>query len=99
REVGPGERVLTRVRLRNLAPIPLGLGSGKSINTRLLFVPSIEAGGRVRSPEGEVIDVNRRLRLMPGQELECVVWPEAGASGYTAEQASTFPTRLSCRVI
>jgi hypothetical protein len=99
KQVSPGEPVLARVRLRNLSPIPLALGAGKCLNTRLLFVPSIEAGGRVRSPEGEVIDVSRRLRLMPGEELECLVWPEAGASGYSAEQASTFPTRVSWRIL
>jgi hypothetical protein len=93
------ERVLARVRIRNLSPIPLSLGGGKPINSRLLFIPAMEAGGRVQGTDGEVIDINRRLRLMPNEEIECFVWPEAGVAGVASEQAATFPTRVSWRVL
>jgi tetratricopeptide (TPR) repeat protein len=92
-------RVQVRVKLRNLSPIPLALGTGLPINTRLLFIPSLEAGGQVQTPGDEVIDVNRRLRLMPGEELEFIASPEVGVAGYTTEQVSTFPARISWRVI
>jgi hypothetical protein len=93
------DRAMTRVRIRNLAPIPLGMGTGRPINTRLLFSSVMETAGHVQAPDAEVVEVNRRLRLMPGEELECVVWPEAGTAGYAAEQACALPTRLFWRVI
>ncbi len=36
---------------------------------------------------------------MPGENVECIVWPEVGMAGYAAEQACTFPTRSSWRVV
>jgi tetratricopeptide (TPR) repeat protein len=93
------DRVQVRVKLRNLSPIPLALGTGLPINTRLLFIASMEAGGNVQAPGGEVVEVNRRLRLLPGQELEFIASPEVGLAGYAAEKASMFPTRISWRVI
>jgi len=98
---GATEQVKVRVRLRNLSPVPMALGAGRTINTRLLFLPSLMGnktmGANMLDPE--VIEVDRRLRLMPNEEMECVVSPEVGLVGYALEQASYFPSRLRWRVV
>ncbi len=48
-KASPLDRVQVRVKLRNLSPIPVGLGAGRPINTRLLFIPGMEAAGRVQT--------------------------------------------------
>ncbi|HYE62327.1 MAG TPA: hypothetical protein VD997_10045 [Phycisphaerales bacterium] len=89
-----------RVRLKNLSPIPLGVGSSRTINTRLLFVPSMaNNAGAALMLEPEVIEIDRRLRLMPGEELVCEVWPEVGMVGFAVQQNSHFPSRIRWRVI
>jgi hypothetical protein len=96
---GPMDRVQLRVKLRNLSPIPVGVGAGRPINTRLLFIPGMESAGKLQGLDSEVIEVNRRLRLLPGEDVECIVWPEVGMAGYAAEQACAFPARSSWRVV
>lgn len=95
------QRVPVRVRLKNLLPIPAGFGSGRTISTRLFFAPSLEVGVRTRndSAAGEVIELDRRLRLNPGEELSVLVNPDAGLIGYLAEVAAADPSRLRWRVL
>ena len=93
------DQVSVRVKVRNLSPVPLGVGSGRPINSRLLFNPAMEVGGKVQVPDAEVLDIGHRLRLMPNEEMECVVWPEAGMVGYVAQASSEFPSRVSWRVL
>lgn len=90
-----------RVRLRNVSSVPMGLGSGRAMNSRLFFGPMLEIGARARNDQavGEVVEVDRRLRLLPGEELEVMAWPEAGLVGYLAEVASDRPSRVRWRVI
>ncbi|MCE7974060.1 MAG: hypothetical protein DYG92_07000 [Leptolyngbya sp. PLA1] len=95
-----GEAVEAQVQIKNLAPIPLALGSGKPLNSRLFFGPNLEIGVRSRSDDasGEVFDVDRRLRLMPNEEISERVWPETGLVGWLSEVASPNATRLRWRV-
>lgn len=95
-----GEAVQAEVQIKNLAPIPLALGSGKPLNSRLFFGPNLEIGVRSRSDDasGEVFDVDRRLRLMPNEEISERVWPETGLVGWLSEVASPNATRLRWRV-
>lgn len=96
-----GEAVDARVKLRNLAPIPLALGSGKPLNSRLFFGPNLEIGIRSRSDEasGEVFDIDRRLRLMPSEEITERVWPETGLVGWLSEVSASSATRLRWRIL
>ncbi len=95
------EPVGVRVRVRNLCQVPLGLGAGRTINTRLLFLPSIIGNRNIPANmlDPEVIEVDRRLRLMPNEEMECIVSPEVGIVGYALEQTSYFPSRVRWRVV
>jgi len=94
------QRVNVRVVLKNLAPIPLGLGSDRSMSTQLLFGPSMDVGvhGMGDTIE-EVVELDRRLRLMPGEELHATVWPESGLVGWISQLGCASTSRLRWRVL
>lgn len=75
-----------RVRVRNSSPMPLSLGSDRSINTRFLLAPRYAAtgSGLAYEPEPEVVESLGRLRLLPGESAEAVVWADAGFSGWVS---------------
>lgn len=99
--LSPLERGTVTLTMRNTSTIPLGVGSDKPINTRFLFAPKLELGAldRPTTSESEVIDLARRLRLLPGETLQAAVTPELGLVGYAAQNASASPSRLSWRVL
>ncbi|CAG0987482.1 hypothetical protein PHYC_02104 [Phycisphaerales bacterium] len=90
-----------RMTIRNVSPKPLGMGSGRTVNSRFFFGPSLETGVRVRDDfaAGEVVELDRRLRLRAGDQLEADVWPEVGLVGWLEEVGSDKPSRLRWRVI
>ncbi len=96
---GTLDRGNVRVILRNLSPAPMGLGSGRAISTRLLFVPALEGRIPMNRLEPEVFELDRRLRLMPSEEVQYVLWPEVGEVGFAIQQSGEFPTRVRWRVI
>ncbi|MBI1367467.1 MAG: hypothetical protein GC162_02310 [Planctomycetes bacterium] len=58
------------VTVTNSAPIPLSLGRGASINGSVFLIPLVTINnGLPRYLPPQVIDLNRRLRLDPGQSL------------------------------
>lgn len=95
------DRSEVRVRFKNLSSIPLGMGSGRTINTRLFFGPNLEIGVRSRGDAavGEVFDADRRLRLMPAEEMVVTLWPDVGLAGYLAEAGSFQTARVRWRVL
>lgn len=86
--------------VRNISPIPLGMGSDRVVNSRLLFSPNLERkDGSSQVAEAEFVEINRRLRLLPGEMLSTRLWPEVGLTGLLSEVACIAPTRLRWRVI
>lgn len=89
------------VSIRNNGRRPLGFGASRTINSRLEFAPHASFAGRsvlsVLRPE--VLDVERRLRLLPREEVRVRVTPEVGAMGWVCETLSAVPGTLSWRVI
>lgn len=86
--VGLFDKVGVRLRLRNVSRVPLGLGPDRPINSRLLSVPSMRFGSvplRKQSHNG-VISLDRRLRLLPREELIVEFWPDNGISGLTMQE-------------
>ncbi|MEZ6244215.1 MAG: hypothetical protein R3B57_14365 [Phycisphaerales bacterium] len=73
--IGATERATIHVRLQNVAPIPLALGSGRPISSRLLVQPKLdtETGDFQGEPQPLVLDLDRRLRLMPLEVLEATI--------------------------
>lgn len=100
-EMNAVERTPFRVTLRNNTPIPLAVGPGKPIDSRLLFSPSVEVGAQ-KMPATDLIEVvamDRKLRLMPGEEISIVAWPDLSALSYALELAATKQTRVRWRVV
>ncbi len=66
------DRTTLRIRIQNVAPIPLGLGSARPISSRMLVQPKLdtETGHFRGDPQPLVLDLDRRLRLMPLETLE-----------------------------
>lgn len=96
----PLDKVGVKLTLRNVAPIPLPLGSERAINSRLLLSPSIEVGANaIRVPASEVVNLERRLRLKPGEELTAVLWPEAGYGGWATELLAGELVRVRWRIL
>lgn len=95
------DRVPVKVRIKNLLPIPVGLGAGRLINTRMFFAPGLEVGVRSRddSAAGEVVELDRRLRLLPNEEFIASVWPDSALIGYLAEVGAGEPSRLRWRIL
>lgn len=89
------------ITLTNTAPIPLGLGSDRTINPRLLFAPNLETrrGNQRAIAEPEVVELTQRLRLMPGESLVQGAELDLGGLGFVAETASEGPSTLWWRVV
>lgn len=90
-----------RITLRNLAPIPLALGTDRPINTRFLVAPLLSgrAGLVGREARSEVIEGDRRLRLMPRETLTIDATPGIGFSGYLTELMCDEQLRLNWKVV
>lgn len=92
---------VVRVRLRNLAPIPLAVGSDKPLNSRMLLQP-VRDNSATRFTEElypEVLELNRRLRLEPRESIEADVSVDLGATGIVLALNSLSNHRLRWRVI
>lgn len=119
-----GDELEMVIRLRNRMPVPLALGDGEPIDTRMLAtlffdppvsLPRQSADGLIMVSPGtarataamEVLDIQRRLRLMPGEEIVIVVRPESGLAGWAgqhgrvslADESSPRNQRLRLRLI
>ncbi|MCL4743557.1 MAG: hypothetical protein KJZ54_15280 [Phycisphaerales bacterium] len=101
RDSGALERAGVRVVFQNIAPIPLGFGPDRAINSRVVFSPRIDVGTRTFFEDSglEVIDVERRLRLRPGEALTIDLWPDPGFPGWIAEARATQTLRLNWRML
>lgn len=101
RDTGALERASVRVVVQNIAPIPLGFGQDRAINTRIVLSPRLDAGTRTlfdgSSPE--MFDLERRLRLRPGEAVTFDLWPDPGFSGWAAETRATQTLRVNWRVL
>jgi tetratricopeptide (TPR) repeat protein len=95
------ERTAMKIRLRNTAPVPLGVGSDRALNSQLLIGSSMEVGiSNIRaylSPE--VTTVGRRYRLMPNEYVEFKYWPEAGSAGWVTDECCDRLVRQRWRII
>lgn len=101
RTTGPLEATRIRVRLRNIAPIPLGLGASRPIGSRLLIAPRpVHADSAYRGePTPRVIDLNRRLRLEPLEELEALVEADSAYTDWLRDVNAQTSLRDRYRVL
>ena len=94
------DRIELRVRLKNISTVALSMGPERAINSRLLLTPVMVIEGRPRSPLAlaEAINLDRRLRLMPREEVEATVWADRGSSGILLDQNSDRSVSVKWRV-
>lgn len=97
----PLQRDMLRLRITNVSGRPLAMGADRAISSRFLIAAKIEAalGPLERFIVPEVLDVDRRLRLMSGESVEALVWPSAGETGLMLELAASINTRVRWRAI
>ncbi|MBN8598919.1 MAG: hypothetical protein J0L78_14695 [Planctomycetes bacterium] len=97
----PLSPMLVKMSIRNLGAVPMGLGSNRPLNSRFLFAPNLDLkdGDARRFSKPEVIDLDRRLRLMPGEILETVVWADPGFAGWFSEDIASQVIRAKYRVV
>lgn len=93
--------MLFRVRLRNMASAPMGLGTNRPLSSRFLLAPnlSVNQASSQRFARPEVLDLDRRLRLMPGETLEATVWAEPGLNGWLSETIASNVVRTRYRLV
>jgi hypothetical protein len=95
------EDVPVRITLQNLAPVPLALGSDRPLNSRVLLVPTMDvrAAALTAFMRPEVVDIDRRLRLMPRETVTVEVDPDLGQTGWVMEALAGRATRVRWRGI
>jgi hypothetical protein len=99
---GPFERTVLHVTLRNIGVIPLALGSDRTINSRLMITPAIEVAAWQIPPAlslAEIVEIDRRLRLMPKESLDITIWPDIGSTGWAIEDAGAHVVRTRYRIV
>jgi len=101
RELDPLGRVLLRVKVRNVGPIPVAVGERSPVRSSALLIPNVRIGGTrvMESMEPEVVSLNRRLRLMPRESIDAVVWADQGQTGALLDIDAGFPVSLRWRTI
>lgn len=97
----PLQRDALRMRITNVSGHPLALGPDRPINSRFLISPRIDLplGPLANLVKPEVVDLDRRLRLLNRESLEAWVWPSAGESGLLLELIAGINTRVRWRAI
>jgi hypothetical protein len=93
--------VRVRLRMRNIAPIPLAVGPEKPINSRVLMIPRMEAArDPVRAASGSVVvRMDRKLRLLPQEEIDVEAWADQGNMGWIMNRLITVPVTAKWKVI
>lgn len=103
--VGSETRLLDKVEIKfviqNTSRYPLAIGPDQPINSRFLLAPVVDIGVQQLAVPGlqEVVWLNRRLRLMPGERLEATVWANPGILGGILQRLGSSSARVRWRVI
>ncbi len=95
------ERSAVRLKLRNISPVPLGVGVDRALNSQVLVGSSMEVGiSSVRAYlTPEVASLARRLRLMPNESIEIMYWPDGGSAGWVVEECCDRMIRQRWRAV
>lgn len=89
-----------RIRVRNLAPIPLAVGGEGPINSRFLLSVVGDLGSQeVLNVPADVVSAERRLRLLPREELVVETDAERGTAAWVLMMSSGQAHRLKWKVV
>lgn len=99
--MGPDQPTMIRVRLRNAGSIPLGLGASRPIGSRFLIGPRpiSRMADFAGAPAPKVLELDRRLRLEPLQELDVVVEADSPYTSWLREVNAHVSMRDRYRVM
>jgi tetratricopeptide (TPR) repeat protein len=99
--LGPNEPTMIRIRLRNASAVPLGLGASRPIGSRILIGPRpiSRMADFSGAPTPKVLELDRRLRLEPLQELDVVVGADSAYTGWLREVNAHISMRDRYRVV
>lgn len=95
------EPLKAKLTLQNVSRVPLGLGAGRTLNSRVLFSPALSVRGMTMRDFvfPEVMDLERRLRLKPGEAIHVDVPLEIGRTGWTVQTVSGVPCQMRWRAL
>lgn len=95
------DRVPVIIRLKNISPVPLGLGPQRTLESRMLLAPDLRLSPTSfqNFVQVEVLDLSRQLRLMPGQEMRITFDPSDTMIGWLTETISQGPSATRYRLI
>jgi hypothetical protein len=87
--------------LTNTSAIPLALGADRPLCSRMLLAPKFEDPGNFMPAlvKPEIVDMDRRLRLMPRETLTVEAWPDPGETGMLRALMAFRTARVRWRVI
>jgi hypothetical protein len=100
-DIQPIERTPVRVTIRNTSWIALAMGPDKPICTRLLFAPQVDVGSEIM-PTSDLVwiaNMDRRLRLLPNESVDMIVWPDLGPLSFEMEYCLPRQARIRWRVL
>ncbi len=89
------------LRIENIAPIPLGVGDGRTIGGTVMLTPKVLVGMREEFSlaQPEIVSLSHRLRLLPGESIEAVVPADAGLAGWTIGFGALTTVRADWRAL
>ncbi len=95
---GRGDLVL---RVRNTSRWPLALGPEQPINSTFMLTPRVMLAGReiTGAPSPEIVTLDRRLRLNPGEEISVPIWALRGSTGLFLEISAIRIATVRWRVL
>ncbi|MCA9309966.1 MAG: hypothetical protein KDA21_02105, partial [Phycisphaerales bacterium] len=90
-----------RFVLRNVSRRTLAVGVAAPIKSRFLLAPQLKIGGYdyMGLDRPEILRIDRRLRLSPGEELDLTMWSTRGALGFALETTPDLNASLRWRVV
>lgn len=101
RSEDPSADLLLRVSLENTAPIPLGLGPDRPLQSRIMLYPILSIAQQDLRGEGEpeVLDLSRRFRLNSRERLEVTAQASPAVMGYVLDVNSQNVLPVRWRII
>jgi len=100
-QAGPLERIMLRARLKNTTSISLAIGPDRAISSRAILAPTLrfatETGDEFTS--AEPLNFDRKLRLMPGEEVTVIAWADAGFTAWSSGNHSASAQRFAYRLL
>jgi tetratricopeptide (TPR) repeat protein len=99
--IGVLDRPTIRIRLKNLAPIPLAVGPSQPLDSRFLLAPRIDdqSYGFVGEVRPKVVELNHRFRLRPLEEMVVEVPADSVATQWLLMMQANSSIRQRWRLL